>query len=1200
MTAMHIEPRLLVFTRGVRGRIAAAVAIGLLSVGLGVARLGLLGWLIGQVFAGRTLTELVPSILLIALVMVLRGAAEHWRAVVAHETAARVQKALRRTLYDRIAALGPGTVGRQRSGGLTLSMIDGVEQLETYFGQFLPQFLIALLSPVLIFAAVAFIDLPVALVMLGFALVALFAPGLWHKFDVKNSQRRQKSYASFAAEFLDSIQGLATLKAFGQGKARADKLEVEARDLFRRTMWVLGTNALARGITDTSIACGAAAALIYGASRVEAGALSLSALLIILMLGIEIYRPMRELRTVLHQGMVGLSAAQGIYRILDDKPGVADAPARRLGDKLHRALAPTIEFEDVRFSYPGTRRTVHDGLSFRAEAGERLGLVGPSGGGKSSIVRLLLRFYDPDRGRILLGGHDLRSLPFAEIRSLISVVNQDTFLFHGTVEENIRLGRPDASHEDLEDAARAANIHDFILSLPQGYQTTIGEKGIKLSGGQRQRVAIARALLRDTPILVLDDALSAVDAENEAVIQEALDRLMQGRTTLILAHRLSSVIDCDRILVLDGGKVAEQGRHDALMARRGVYASLMAEQAREQHGAGAADLIAAPARAETVSDTPGGAVKPVTEGIIKAEGLTWYQVVATLMKVILPWKGKLTLTFTLGVLRVITFIGVGVLSALIVLALKHHEPYADLAIALAITAPLSGVLHWLESWMAHDMAFRLLAEMRIDAFRKLDALAPAYLVRRRTGDLMALATHDIELVEYFFAHTVAPAFVAILVPAAVVAVLAWANGWLAVALLPFLLAAGLSPFLMRKRVDQLGSQAREAAGELGAFAVDSVQGLGEIVAFQQEDARGTKLDQLSQRHISLRLPFFRELTRQQAMLEVLIGLGGLTVVVTGAALAQQGALDPGLLPLMTILAMAAFLPVSEIAQIGRQLADTLGATRRVYALANEPIPVRDGPGVPPRKGAAALALEKVNFTYPGQSRRALSDVSFEIPAGKTVALVGTSGAGKTTTAQLLMRFWDPDSGRITLNGADLRDYKLDELRRLVALVAQDTYLFNDSLRANILIARPEASEAELQAAIQHASLSELVAALPEGLDSPVGERGTSLSGGQRQRVAIARAFLKDAPILVLDEATSHLDAVNEQAVRRALDVLQADRTTIVIAHRLSTVRDADLIVVLDQGRVAETGTHASLLARGGLYARLVSRQLASVYAPAAS
>ena len=302
-------------------------------------------------------------------------------------------------------------------------------------------------------------------------------------------------------------------------------------------------------------------------------------------------------------------------------------------------------------------------------------------------------------------------------------------------------------------------------------------------------------------------------------------------------------------------------------------------------------------------------------------------------------------------------------------------------------------------------------------------------------------------------------------------------------------------------------------------------------------------------------------------------------------------MDPGLLPLLTILAMAAFLPVSEIAQVGRQLADTLGATRRVYALENEPVPVVDGPGLARHEQAPAIVFSNVGFNYPGRSKQVLKDITFTIPAGQTVALVGPSGAGKTTLAQLMMRFWDPQEGVTSLGGVDLKEFRLDELRARIALVAQDTYLFNNTLKENILIAKPKATPNELTQAIELAALSELADSLPQGLETPVGERGTSLSGGQRQRVAIARAFLKDAPVLILDEATSHLDAISEQSVRAALDQLKTDRTTVIIAHRLSTIRDADMIVVLDEGRVIETGDHEELLRSGDLYARLVSRQL---------
>ena len=568
----------------------------------------------------------------------------------------------------------------------------------------------------------------------------------------------------------------------------------------------------------------------------------------------------------------------------------------------------------------------------------------------------------------------------------------------------------------------------------------------------------------------------------------------------------------------------------------------------------------------------------------------WRDTLGTLLSVVRPWRGTLIATILLGVARVAAFIGVGVLSALVVAAIRDGREIQALIIALLATAPLAALFHWLESWLAHAMAYRLLADMRVKLYDKLERLAPAYLLQRRSGDLVALATQDIEMVEYFYAHTIAPAIVSLAVPLSVLGFLAFYSWPVALALLPFLAYALLSPVRGRRRIDALGDRARQALGEMSAHTADTIQGLADLTAFQATGRRRDEFLQAADRYRERRLSMQRDLSRQNANFELAAGLGGLAVAVTGGLRVAAGALSAGMLPLLVLIALATFLPVSEISQVSRQLADTIAATRRLHVVSHEPVPVNDGPADARVDAGPVAGLRARQLRLSRQARQHAQDLSFTVPAGATVAVVGASGAGKSTVASLLLRFWDPQSGAVRLDGADLRGLKLDSLRERVALVTQDTYLFNDTLEGNILLARPEASRDELQRALEQAALADFVKALPDGLRTRVGERGMQLSGGQRQRISIARAFLKNAPVLILDEATSHLDTLSEMQVRGALDTLMRHRTTLVIAHRLSTIRDADLILVLDQGALAEAGTHEQLLRGQGLYARLARRQ----------
>ena len=1283
---MYFEPRLFALTQGVRLRIAFAAALGLIAVGAGVSRLAVSGVIIYRVLSGQaSFSALAMPLLSIAALILVRSLFQYWQNAVSHHTANVVKIRLREEAYDHALKLGPGFADRNRTGDLVLTLVEGIERLETFFGQYLSQIIVSAIAPIAIFAYMVTLDLYIALIFLAFALATLAVPAVFHRWNRNNSYRRRRSYGELGSEFLDSVQGLATLKSFGQSKQRGKELEQRINSLYRSTMGVVAANQATSGTSILFMATGAAVALAVGAIRVSNGDMDLRPLLIVLMLGVEVFRPMRELVNLYHQGMATLSAAQSVFGILDEPVAILEPEST--SEVPVTEIEPEVSFEGVTFGYDGGHRAALEDVSFELRNSETLGVVGASGAGKSTLVWLMYRFHDPQSGAIKLGGHDLRDLPLGTIRDNISVVTQDTYLFHGTVADNLRFGKPDATPQELEEAARAANAHDFISRLPHGYETVVGERAVRLSGGQRQRLAIARALLKDAPILLLDEALSSVDAENEAVIQDALNRLMENRTTLVIAHRLSSVINADRILVLDEGRAVEIGTHAELLAADGTYAGLMRQQTQadprktlplDAQG-GIKGGLEPPAQPPVhhVPELPnlnighhhGPSSRPSADE--EAINIKSWSVWMRLLGLVRPVKWQFLVTVALGMLNHGSVIILGAFTALLVGAVFREEPLTTLVILVCTLAPLSALLFYLESWQAHDMAFKLLARMRIDLYEKLEPLAPAYMVRRRSGDFVSVVGGDVETVEFFFGHAVSPMIVAILIPSGLLialTVIAWP---IAAVLAPFLVAVAVSPFFANTRIERLGDEIRGRMGDIHAYMVDSIQGMREITAFGRGADRTDELTQKGWDYAGHLVRFQKSQAFQIGFMEAMMGLGGLAVLAMGVWLVLEGQIERTHLPLVSVLALASFSPITELARTMKQMMETLAASRRILAIHDEPVPVQDGPGIPAassvtkpfypspsqgeikrgshvipanapviptgppvipagdpvpvqdgpgiptgapvtkpfypspsqgeiKRGSHAIQVgatpsvefEQVEFAYSQGDPQALANVSLDIGSGNTVAIVGRSGAGKTTIAYLMMRFWDPDRGDIELEGNRLNQFRLDDLRSRMALVAQDTYLFNNTIRENIRLGHQNATDQEVEEAARQANAADFIDSFPDGYDTEVGERGMQLSGGQRQRIAIARAILKNAPLLILDEATSHLDAISETAVRDALDRLMEGRTTVVIAHRLSTIRNADNILVLDEGQVVEQGTHDQLLSRRGLYAQLVSAQMA--------
>lgn len=895
-------------------------------------------------------------------------------------------------------------------------------------------------------------------------------------------------------------------------------------------------------------------------------------------------------------------------------------------------------------------------VSFTARPGTLTAIVGESGSGKSTTAALLagtLAGYEgsitlsagaaingatPDPaelGAIDLQSVELRDLSADAMTSAVSLVSSRSHLFAGTLRENLLMAAPQADDDELWAALELTHIADFVRAQPEGLAMPIAPDATNLSGGQRQRIAIARALLRNTPIYIFDEATSSVDAESEAVILSTIQELAQSATVIMITHRMANAVTADQVVVFDHGHVVETGTHTALMARNGVYADLFRAQQVIEH---VGHRSATGARPAAVVDGPSTPVNPVrlvesaepvesTEPVESAEPAVRNESVANhgqsedaapaggigaLVRRLLREVGPLRPTMiaacvfgTLGHLAA-TFLPVfGVFALFAVL----EEPVWGMTMtvglaAMAVCAVIRGLMRYAEQYMNHNVAFKLLALFRSKAFAAMRRLAPAKLDGRGKGDLIALITTDVELLEIFFAHTISPVVIAIVTTVAFAVALAFLNPWFVPLLIVMHLLVGVAlPRLFATGVRYLGPNIRRDAASLDDTMLDDMRGLDEIIRFGA-----------GERRLGAILGRSRELWRQRVKLSLNNGrFGGIGGVMVVLATALAGALGlvlawyglaavggVGELFAAVVLIASSFGPTLALSALPASLTQTFASARRLFALMDEVPAVEETGTLTP--AYSGMALDHVSFAYPdqmaghgsnpnadldqdanGTTRHAaadhaagvFTDLSLEIPAHGILGVQGPSGRGKSTMLKLLMRYWDPQAGLVTMSGEDLRTVDAHHRRRVQTLLSQETYLFDGTIRENLLMAlgdrtADDGGDAMLRGALAKASALQLVDSLPDGLDTQVGELGGRLSEGERQRIGLARVFLRHADLVLLDEPTSRLDAFNEAVILQSINELASEPrgddgtgqvvAIVLVSHRDSTMRVADTVI----------------------------------------